>query len=267
MLFFQTVTGTLTLGEKVIPLKFAYAFERTNDEALPPKTELHLLLTDQPVPGEALEGTFGLYPLQKDGTFVGVEFSLDQKEPDRNFSGHLFPTPPQLPSSFFQSNGKYFSELKLSGGVVEGKVASEFSEVPSPRGEPLRYRYEASFRASVRKAPAVTKILKGKEAQAHAFVALLVRYHAALHKADYVTMQTLVSKATRASWARLEKELGATEYRKQLAEFGKQAEFRPKAITHLVLRGEQATVVSKIKGGKDIASLRREDGVWKLHVP
>ena len=267
MLFFQTVTGTLTLGEKAIPLKFAYAFERANDEALPPKIELCLLLADQSVPLEALEGTFGLYPLQQDGKFVGVEFLLDQKEPDRNFSGHLFPPPPQPPSSFSLSNKKYFSELKMTGGVLEGKVASDESRAPSPEGESLLYRYEASFRAPIRKAPAVTKILQGKAAQAHALVPLITRYFAAVRKGDYSAMQKLVTKGTLASWARLEKQIGAAEYRRQLAELGKMVDFNPKTITHVVLRGEQATVVSKIKGGKDIAALRREGGVWKLHLP
>jgi hypothetical protein len=267
MRLFQTATGTLILGEKSIPLKFAYAFERPNDEALPPKVELRLLLTDQPVPLEAQESTFGLYPLQQDGKFVGVDFLFDQKEPDRNFSGHLFPAPPQPPSSFSLSNKKYFTELKLTGGVVAGKVASEESRAPSPEGESLLYRYEASFSAPIRKAPAVTKILQGKAAQAHALVPVIARYFAAVRKGDYPAMQKLVSKGTLVAWARLEKQIGAAEYRRQLVEFGKMVEFNPKTITHLVLRGEQATVVSKIKGGKDIATLRREDGVWKLHIP
>ena len=267
MLFFQTVTGMLTLGEKTIPLKFAYAFERTNDEALPPKTELCLLLTDQAVPLEALEGTFGLYPLHQDGKLAAVEFQLDQKDAAQNFRGHLFPTLPQTPGSFSVQGKKYFSELKLTGGVIEGKVASEEEEAPAPGGEPLHYRYEATFRAPIRKAPAVTKIVQGKLAQTHAFVPVISRYFAAMRKGDYPAMQKLVSKSTLAAWVRLEKRMGAAEYRKQLVAFGKLVEFSPKTITHIVLRGEQATVVSKVKGGKDIAALRREDGSWKLHVP
>ena len=267
MLIFQTVTGTLILDKKLVSLKYAYGFERVDDEALPPKVKLHLLLTDQPVPVEALEGTFGLYSLQQEGKLVGIEFQLDQKEPDRNFTGHLFPAPPQPTSNFSVSNKKYFATLKLGGGVIEGELASEESRAPSPEGEGLPYRYDASFRVPIRKAPAVTKILQGKAAQAHPFVPLMVRYFAAVSKADLVGMQKLVSKATLASWARLEKQVGTAEYRKQLAEFGKMVEFNPKAITHMVIRGEQATVVSKVKGGKDIATLRREGGVWKLHLP
>ena len=78
MRFFQTVTGTLILGKKLVSLKYAYAFERVDDETLPPKTRLHLLLADQPVAVGALEGTFGLYSLQQEGKLVGIEFQLDQ---------------------------------------------------------------------------------------------------------------------------------------------------------------------------------------------
>lgn len=267
MRFFQTVTGTLILGKKLVSLKYAYAFERIDDETLPPKTRLHLLLADQPVAAGALEGTFGLYSLQQEGKLVGIEFQLDQKEPDRNFSGHLFPNLPQSTSNFSVTNKKYFESLTLREGVLEGELSSEESSAPSPGGESLPYRYDASFRAPIRKAPPVTKILQGKAAQAHPFVPLMTRYFAAVQRADYPAMQKLVSRATLASWERLEKLVGPAEYRKQLLDFGKLVDFNPKAITHIVLRGEQATVVSKVTGGKDIAALRREGATWKLHLP
>ncbi|WP_395145877.1 hypothetical protein [Armatimonas sp.] len=257
--FFQTAEGTLTLGGKATLLKFAYAFECADDASDPPRKLLRLLLTDQPVAMKAREGTQGRYPLQQDGKLAGVEFEFHKPDPAENFSGLVYPPRPRAVSSFTIKGKKHFTELKIADGVIEGKVTSEAT---------ASARYEATFRARISLLPPLKKIVTGEEAQSHPLVALLKRYFAAAHKADYSAMRELASKETLASWDRQEEKLGTTASLRDLREFGKFVQFDPRTVTRIVVRAERATVITTPSdGNSDLTELHREGILWKVHIP
>ena len=257
--FFQTAEGTLTLSGKATLLKFAYAFECADDESDPPRKLLRLLLTNQPVPMKAREGTQGRYPLQQDGKLVGVEFEFHKPDPAENFSGLVYPPRPGAVSSFTIEGKRYFTNLKIADGIVEGKVTSE-ATAPA--------RYEATFRARISRLPPLKKIVTGEEAQSHPLVALLKRYFAAAHKADYPALRELASKETLASWDRQEEKLGTTAYLRDLKEFGRFVQFDPRTVTRIIVRAERATVITTLaEGNSDLTELHREGILWKVHIP
>ena len=99
-------SGTYTAKGQVVELKYAYAgrAERFGEESLV------VLLTDQPIPAEALAEEIKSAPLLESEKIRGLEYVLDENSMWVRFH----------PSQYQESSSNKLKEYKVENGVVRG---------------------------------------------------------------------------------------------------------------------------------------------------
>jgi hypothetical protein len=124
-------TGTYTAKGQTVELKYAYAGHavRFGDESLV------VLLTDQPIPAEAVAEEIKSTPLLEGEKIRGLEYVIDENSMWVRFH----------PSQYQESGSNKLKEYKVENGIVRGvdENTSEFSD--------SRYARSVKFVAAIAK--------------------------------------------------------------------------------------------------------------------
>ena len=133
------VDGTLTVNGNQVRLNQVYAWTSKGafDES---KTDVHILMTDRPVPEEKLKGSM---PLMSGDGPQGVELRIDEDK--KVIEGEIYHS--ALKHGYFSGTGMHvFEPVTFDKTAVEGKVRSD---VPQEAfGD--KWEYSVSIRAKVR---------------------------------------------------------------------------------------------------------------------
>jgi len=133
------VEGSLTVNGKQVSLKHVYCWTSTGafDDA---KTDVHILITDRPVPGEKLKSSM---PVMAGDGPQGVELRIDEDK--KVIGGEVYHS--ALKHGYFSGTGSHlFEPASFDRSAVEGKVRSDGAQ--ETFGD--KWEYSASFRAKVR---------------------------------------------------------------------------------------------------------------------
>lgn len=181
--------ATLTLEGRAIALPHACAALRDNAEGqLDSPRELRILLTDQPVAPDLIQGllpVFDLQPLVAGGSFKGVLLRMNPSDPT-SVVVTLLAAPRQPGASLINQtlssspNGP-FKRFTYADGRVSGLLETPVSE--GSEDFPA-YGFTLSFDLPVLPPPRITENLKGAAAQGHATVKALKERAQALAKGD-----------------------------------------------------------------------------------
>ena len=134
------VEGTLTVNGNPVSLKHVYAWtsKGTFDEK---KTDVRVLITDQPVPEEKLGS---LLPIMAGDGKQGIEFRIDEDK--KIIEGEVYHS--ALKHGYFSATGMHvFDPVSYDTTVVEAKVRSDGPQ--ETFGD--KWEYSASFRVRVRR--------------------------------------------------------------------------------------------------------------------
>jgi len=133
------VEGTLTVNGSAVSFKHIYAWtsEGAFDES---KQDVHLLLTDLPVPEEKLKGRMGLMSGDEQ---QGVQLTIDAEK--AVIGGEVYHK--SIEHGYFSSSGSHvFEPVSYDTKFVEGKVHSGGQH--ETFGD--KWEYNATFRVKVR---------------------------------------------------------------------------------------------------------------------
>jgi hypothetical protein len=133
------VDGTLTVNGNQVSLKHVYCWTSKGafDDA---KTDVHILITDGPVPEEKLKSS--MLVMAGDG-LQGVELRIDEDK--KVIEGEVYHS--ALKHGYFSGTGSHiFEPVSFDRSAVEGKVRSDGAQ--ETFGD--KWEYSASFRARVR---------------------------------------------------------------------------------------------------------------------
>jgi hypothetical protein len=133
------VDGTLTVNGNQVSLKHVYAWTSKGafDDA---KTDVHILITDRPVPEEKLKSSM---PVMAGDGPQGVELRIDEDK--KVIEAEVYHS--ALKHGYFSGTGSHmFEPVSFERSPVEGKVHSDGAQ--ETFGD--KWEYSASFRANVR---------------------------------------------------------------------------------------------------------------------
>ncbi|HLK58105.1 MAG TPA: hypothetical protein VKU00_16175, partial [Chthonomonadaceae bacterium] len=95
-------------------------------------------------------------------------------------------------------------------------------------------------------------------------VQALLTYEAACKKGDIAGAKRLATPAATEEWDALIAKLGSAAFRKLMQENTPDGKTRLKQITHVVVRGDQATVLFKEEGGLSWQPMVKKNKVWLI---
>jgi len=134
------VEGTLTVNGNPVSLKHVYAWTSKGafDET---KTDVRVLITDQPVPEEKLGS---LMPIMAGDGKQGIELRIDEDK--KIIEGEVYHS--ALKHGYFSATGSHvFEPVSFDTNLVEAKVRSDGPQ--ETFGD--KWEYSASFRVKVRR--------------------------------------------------------------------------------------------------------------------
>jgi hypothetical protein len=136
----DSVEGTLTVNGNPVSLKHVYAWTSKGafDET---KTDVRVLITDQPVPDEKLGS---LMPIMAGDGKQGIELRIDEDK--KIIGGEVYHS--ALKHGYFSASGMHvFEPASFDTNMVEAKVRSEGPQ--ETFGD--KWEYSATFRVKVRR--------------------------------------------------------------------------------------------------------------------
>jgi uncharacterized membrane protein len=146
----ETAFGKLTVADKTTPLKYAYAraaksfFDKTKEDVL-------VILSDVPIPEEALKDEFARHHLAAEGKLHGVEVLLDAEK--QAIGGGLLHEAWKEMSGYVSATGMHvFTPKTFDGKVAEGTLATRKPSEFMSRS----FEYKATFSAPVWRRPRPT---------------------------------------------------------------------------------------------------------------
>jgi hypothetical protein len=145
-----TASGSMTVAGKTTPLKYAYAraqkgfFDKT-------KEDVRVILSDVPIPEEALKDEFARHHLAEAGKLHAVEVVLDaDRQP---IGGGLLHEAWMKTGGYVSVSGMHvFTPKTFDGKVAEGTLATRKPDEFMNK----TFEYKASFSVSVWRKPAPT---------------------------------------------------------------------------------------------------------------
>ena len=267
-----TVDGELKVAETAVPLRHGHAWEWDDAEGVrgegQPKKSLLLLFTDVQTPPE-LATNWGLCAqMAREGKLRAVRIEINPAT-KQMFSGALYYSlgenePPNMSISIVGvSTTHQVRDLKVEKDRITGTVLMTEPQkwVRLNDGDkPTMFQYRAAFDLPLRRRPAVTAVLTGKQAQTSPQVKTLLAFEDACRKVDQAALKRVATPAATATLRAMIAKAGAAEVRsmfRQLLPVRK-----PQSVLRVVVRGDRATVIAKEQGGVGWMPMVRKNGVW-----
>lgn len=263
-----TASGTLKVDGDVVALSHAYAHLHDNAEGwLDNKKEMRILVTDREVAEDALAGLnpfFTLSAMVRQGPLRGVLIRFDPAKPKSIQVTVLYPPKDQrnsLANKTISDSEKsplenlLISELRVSASV------NRSGEGNAELGWPAE-SYSFRFSAPLFREPAVSAILKDKQALNSPQVKAVLARAAAFIKGDLEKTRQL---STERSSREIENFLAQSkeEALKMMRDSGKEIEQAvKKGKLRLIVRGDRASLMVDAKDGNSMYGLIRKDGKW-----
>ncbi|MDK9718015.1 MAG: hypothetical protein OEL57_08915 [Trichlorobacter sp.] len=263
-----TANGSLTVGATVVNLTHSYAHLHDNAEDGPnSKKEMRILVADRAVQQEAIAGLnpfFTLSAMVRKGTVRGVLVRFDPAKPKEVVVTVLFPQQEERYSlgnkTISQSERSPLDKLVITNLRVSAAM-EQSSEGNPVQGWPAE-KYAFSFNAPLFREPAVTAILKGKQALNSPQVKAVLAKTAAMAKGDYAAVKSVCTERSIEEMDGFMAQ-GKDESLKMMAEAGKQmGQAVKKSPLTLVVRGDRATLLIKQQDGRSMIGLVKRSGVW-----
>jgi hypothetical protein len=259
------VTGTFVVDKDQVQLKHGYAYLYDNEEGWESAKEMRILLSENPVGEEIVTETeiaFKLSDLMKEGKLRGVLILFDPAKTDSIRLTTYYPSIGVRGNKSIQNSSKSPIEgLEVTDRRVKGKLTHE-DEGSESFGWPPE-KYEVSFDLPLMKAPAVTATLTGAKAlKAPQTVALLAKFTAFVNgdmkkvkengtDNSNRTFDDMMAKASESEKAQLRQMI-----KEEIASI-------KKGDLRLVERGDKATLIVSIEGGKSKFEFMKINGKWK----
>lgn len=265
-----TVTGTLRVGGKTIPLRYAYAHLHDNAEKLLSRPrELRILLTDREIPAEELAGSSFLLPVESlamEGGVQGILLKMNPAAPQKEVRSILLMKPSEpgrglKDGPLGSSGGKAaFKKWTMTPQRVVGEVAHReegmtgFPDMPD-------ITYSLRFSAPLMKEPAITSDLKGQAALNSPQLRVMADGGRAQKSGDLDALRKITSaRANRRTETALKLRQG-DDTKAMLKQAALETEKAIPRVLRVVVRGDRA--VALFPEGQS-ATFVREGGAWKI---
>jgi hypothetical protein len=264
-----SASGTFTLDQDVIQLKYAYAHLHDNAEGwLETAKEMRVLMTDRQIPQESLAGLNAfstLAEMVKHDKLRGVLLRFDPADPKSIVITNIMPSKDPTESlknvSLSYGDRSPIDQLVITDQRVSGAFKLHTS-ANSDLGWVLE-DYAAAFSAPLFKEPALTADISGEKALKSPQVTALLAKCAAMVKGD-------MNKSRQYSTERsnLEGDTFLTQSGEDgMAMFQQMAGEQEKAIKkgplRLVVRGNRAALIVSATDGKTLIEFVQQGGKWK----
>ena len=259
-----TAKGMLTTARGEVALTHAFAMEHQNEEGMGDGPELRVLLADREVPQALLSGPVlgALDARVRAGGLRGVLLRLD---PKRLVAGPVrgtlleAPADPQQSLLFFTLSGDAgLDDLKVDATRVTGRARHPMTD--GPGGD---FGYDVAFSAP-RFTDVVTTRLTGAKAAGSEPAKALLAWERAVRAGDLAAAKALASPAKMGPLEAFVAAVGAEAFRREVATGIPDQKTRERQIREVIVRGDRASVVFQEKGGRGVAVLVRQDGVWQV---
>jgi hypothetical protein len=265
------VEGTLNVDERTTPLTHGYAkYEVKLKEIALDENQLEsiqIVLVDRELPANAALADGPKHMLAMDGKLRGIVLTINMPKGELAHGRLLLPEA-EKPISFsiIGSSEAYVLEgFTFTDNIAEGRVRTaapeSFPEFGGADG-PKTYAFAASFRIPVRPAAAVTQTLTGEAAKNSEPAKLAIAVEQAMRKKDAARMRSMM-RPDDPMLAILDTPEGK-RVMAMMASMSLDAKARRAAINKVVFMGDQAVVVSKVKGGWDAVHMAKVGDAWKL---
>jgi hypothetical protein len=227
------------------------------------------------VPADAVGNFFRCARLARLGKMHGVELRIDAAT--KKMSGgtiYHWTGPENSPTVTITTSGDQgtyrLNNLQISSGQISGKAFMPEAEgLPhlDPRSARQTFQYEITFYAPLSRQPSVTADLKRAAALSSAPVQAVLAYEAACRRGDIQDARHRATPAATEDWDALRAKMGAAPFRKAMQESAPDAKTRLKQITHVVVRGDHATVLFNEQAEMGSQTLVMKNGKWLIDGP
>ena len=261
--------GKFIVGRDAVKIKQSYAYLYDNAEGWGMGKEIRILLSENPVPEQAMTATDvtrKLNELMKQGKLRGVLLIIDADNKNSMILMNDYYPTNEVNSTWrikmLESGGKSpVKGLKITDSGVTGTLKHQ-TKGDKDIGRPAE-KYEISFDTPFIEAPSITANLTGEMAlKAPQTVALLAKFAAIFEGDTKGAMEHCTDKSKRELDARLAKdgEYGMAQLQR---EYGFMEELLKKERLRLVERGDRATLVIQADDGQAMYEFVKEGEKWK----